>query len=193
MPITRQQKEKHVEEINNLISKSNMIIVWDYLGLSAEEFSNIRAILRNEEGFNKVYKNRVAKVAFKNSGKEEILEYLTGPSSFLFVESEDSKVLTELNKFIKDNEQIAFKAAYIDGEFYDTESLKEMAGLPSKNDLLSMLLSALQGTMRNLAYAISQVASKSPSQESATSEEKEEVKEEIKNIYKGENILWQLK
>ena len=180
MPITRKQKEEHVEEINNLISKSNMIIVWDYLGLSAEEFSNIRAILRNEEGFNKVYKNRVAKVAFKNSGKEEILEYLTGPSSFLFVESEDSKVLTELNKFIKDNEQIAFKAAYIDGEFYDTESLKEMAGLPSKNDLLSMLLSALQGTMRNLAYAISQVASKSPSQESATSEEKEEVKEEIK-------------
>lgn len=158
MPITRQQKEQHVAEIKDLISKSKIIIVWDYLGLTAHEISEIRVKIKNENAINKVYKNLIAKIAFKESGKEEILDSLKGPSSFLFIENEDSKALSELNKFIKGNDKLSFKAGYIDGEFYDKEGIAEIAGLPSKDDLLSMLLSALQGTMRNFAYALSQVA-----------------------------------
>ncbi len=181
MAITRQQKENHVAEIKDLLSKSNIVIVWDYLGLTAEEVSGIRSTIRNENAVNKVYKNRVAKIAFQESGKEEILDHLTGPSSFLFIEDEDSKALNELNKFIKENENLSFKAGYIDGEFYDAQGVTEIAGLPSKDDLLSMLLSALQGTMRNLAYAISQIAESAPADDSAAPVEEtatEEVKEE---------------
>ncbi len=167
MAITRKQKENHVAEIKDLLTKSNVVIVWDYLGLTAEEVSGIRTTIRNEQAVNKVYKNRVAKIAFKESGKEEILEHLTGPSSFLFIENDESKALNELNKFIKENDNLSFKAGYIDGEFYDAQGVAEIAGLPSKDDLLSMLLSALQGTMRNLAYAISQIAEMAPAGESA--------------------------
>ncbi len=167
MAITRKQKENHVAEIKDLLTKSNVVIVWDYLGLTAEEVSGIRTTIRNEKAVNKVYKNRVAKIAFKESGKEEILDHLTGPSSFLFIEDDESKALNELNKFIKENDNLSFKAGYIDGEFYDAQGVAEIAGLPSKDDLLSMLLSALQGTMRNLAYAISQIAEMAPAGESA--------------------------
>ncbi len=185
MAITRKQKENHVAEIKDLLSKNNIVIVWDYLGLTAEEVSGIRTTIRNEEAVNKVYKNRIAKIAFKESGKEEILEHLEGPSSFLFIENDESNALKELNKFIKENDNLSFKAGYIDGEFYDAEAVAEIAGLPSKDDLLSMLLSALQGTMRNLAYALSQIAESAPADEAATTEEPvveetatEEVKEE---------------
>ncbi len=174
MAITRTQKENHVQEIKDLISKSNIIIVWDYLGLNASEISEVRTSIRNNNGVNKVYKNRVAKVGFEQSGKNEILEHLVGPSSFLFIESDESNALAELNKFIKKNEGISFKAGYIDGEFYDAEAVAEIAGLPSKEDLLSMLLSALQGTMRNLAYALSQIAEQAPADTSATTTESKE-------------------
>ncbi len=184
MPITRTQKENHVAEIKDLLSNSNIVIVWDYLGLTAEEVSEIRTTIRNEQAVTKVYKNRIAKIAFKESGKEEILDHLTGPSSFLFIKDDESKALNELNKFIKENDNLSFKAGYIDGEFYDAQGVAEIAGLPSKDDLLSMLLSALQGTMRNLAYAISQIAESAPADDSAAAapavEETatEEVKEE---------------
>ncbi len=186
MAITRQQKENHVAEIKDLLSKSNIVIVWDYLGLTAEEVSGIRSTIRNEQAVNKVYKNRIAKIAFKESGKEEILEHLEGPSSFLFMENDESSALKELNKFIKENDNLSFKAGYIDGEFYDAQGVAEIAGLPSKDDLLSMLLSALQGTMRNLAYALSQIAESAPADETPAAEEPaveetattEEVKEE---------------
>lgn len=158
MPITRQQKEQHVAEIKDLISKSSIIIVWDYLGLTAHEISEVRAKLKEHKAINKVYKNLIAKIAFKESGKDEILDSLKGPSSFMFIEDINSKALGELNKFIKENDKLSFKAGYIDGKFYDKDGTAEIAALPSKDDLLSMLLSALQGTIRNLAYAISQVA-----------------------------------
>ncbi len=174
MAITRQQKENHVAEIKDLISKSNVIIVWDYLGLNSEDVSGIRAKLRDEQAVNKVYKNRIAKIAFKESGKEEVLDHLTGPSSFLFIGDEESKALSELNKFIKENDNLSFKAGYVDGEFYDAEAIAEIAGLPSKDDLLSMLLSALQGTMRNLAYSLSQVAAQMPADDSAAPAAQEE-------------------
>ena len=181
MPITRQQKENHVAEIKDLISKSNVIVVWDYLGLSATDISGVRAAIRNENAVNKVYKNRVAKIAFKDAGKEEIIDILEGSSSFLFIESDESNALKELNKYIKENDNISFKAGYIDGEYYDADAIAELAGLPSKEDLLSMLLSALQGTMRNLAYSLSQVAAQAPADDSVTLKEEtvtEEVKEE---------------
>ncbi len=171
MPITRQQKEQHVAEIKDLISKSSIIIVWDYLGLNAHEISEVRAKLKKSNAVNKVYKNLIAKIAFEESGKKEISESLKGPSSFLFIEDEDSNALRDLNKFIKENDKLSFKAGYIDGVFYDKEGVAEIAGLPSKDNLLSMLLSALQGTMRNLAYAISQINNEEPSNEDKTKKE----------------------
>ena len=171
MAITRNQKEIHVSEIKDLISRSKIIVIWDYLGLDAQELSDIRTTIRNANASNKVYKNRIASIAFKESGKEEIVAHLEGPSSFLFIEDENSNALKELHKFIKDNDKISFKAGYIDGKFYDTQLITEIAGLPSKDDLLSMLLSALQGTIRNLAFAVSQVAASMPA------EAVEEVKE----------------
>ena len=175
MAITRQQKENHVSEIKDLISKSKVIVIWDYLGLNAEEISDIRVSIRNENASNKVYKNTVASIAFKESGKEEIIKHLEGPSSFLFIEDEDSKALATLNKYVKNNDKISFKAGYIDGEFYDKEAITEIAGLPSKEDLLSMLLSALQGTIRNLAYAVSQIsATKEEKQDEVKTEDSEE-------------------
>ncbi len=180
MPITRQQKENHVAEIKDLISKSSIIVVWDYLGLNATDISGVRAAIRNENAVNKVYKNRVAKIAFKEAGKEEVLDILEGPSSFLFIESDESNALKELNKYIKENDNISFKAGYIDGEYYDAEAIAEVAGLPSKDDLLSMLLSALQGTMRNLAYSLSQVAAQLPADDSAAPSEEATATEEVK-------------
>ena len=181
MPITRQQKEQHVIEIKDLISKSNMIIVWDYLGLTASGISEIRTKLKEEKAVNKVYKNLIAKIAFKESGKEEILDSLSGPSSFLFIENADSSALSDLNKFIKENDNLSFKAGYIDGEFYDQEGITQIAGLPSKDVLLSMLLSALQGTMRNLAFVISQIAISLPA-DGSEKEVVQEVKEDIVEV-----------
>lgn len=159
MSINKQKKTLEIKEMEDFISKSSAIVVWNYEGTSAEEFSKLRKDVRNSSGLNKIYKNSLAEIAFKNKGKEEILGELKNSSSFLFTfDNTDSlKVLFDL---ISKNKKLSFKAGYVDGVYYDANKIKEIAGLPSKNVLLSMLLTALQGNIRNLAYSLSQIASK---------------------------------
>ena len=180
MALTRQQKEQQVQDIKANIEKAHTVIVWEYLGLKAEEVSELRNKITKAGAKNTVYKNRVAKVAFQEAGKEEILDQLTGSSSFLFTYDDNMESISALNEVAKEKDFVNFKGAYIEGEFYNAEKITEIAGLPSKDDLLSMLLSVLQGNLRNLAYSLSQVAEQQPADESAATveEAKEEPAEE---------------
>ncbi len=193
MALTRAQKEAQVTEIRENIQKAHTVVVWEYLGLKAEEIAILRNKISKAGAKNTVYKNRVAKVAFKEEGKEEIMDQLQGSSSFLFTFDDNMDSISELNKFVKERDEINFKGAYIEGVWHDAEQITAIAGLPPKTDLLSMLLSVLQGSMRNLAYSLKQVAEKMPAdgspapeevkeepakQEAPAEEAKEEVKEE---------------
>ena len=172
MALTRTQKEESVKELVNNISKAENIIVWEYHGTTAHEIADIRSNIKSKNGLNKVYKNRLAKIAFKESGKEEIMDILTGPNSFLFTFDNDEGSMKELANAVKANESLRFKGGYIEGQWYDADTVKEIANLPGKEDLLSMLLSVLEAPMRNLAYALSQVAEKAPAgEEPAPAEE----------------------
>lgn len=161
MAISKIVKEQQVIDIQNLVSKANSFIVWDYLGLTALELSILRSKISKIGGVNKVYKNRVAKIALENEGKNEILEYLLGPSSFLFILDDNLQSLKEILEIIKKNSgKIKFKAGYIEGEFLDEKGIMEQALLPSKNELLSILLSVLKANTRNLANLIYQISNK---------------------------------
>ena len=171
MALTRLQKEDSVKELAANISKAENIIVWEYHGTTAEEIAGIRKDIRDKSGLNKVYKNRLAKIAFKEAGKEEVLDILTGPNSFLFTFDGDEGSMKTLATAVKANESLKFKGGYIEGQWYDAETVTEIANLPGKEDLLSMLLSVLQAPLRNLAYSISQVAEQGPTEEAAPAEE----------------------
>ncbi|NOQ50408.1 MAG: 50S ribosomal protein L10 [Mycoplasmataceae bacterium] len=158
MAITKKQKIANVAELTELISNAKIIVVWEYLGLNANQQAKLRTNIRNSNGINKVFKNRLAKIAFTNSGKTEINDVLTGSSAFLFINNDEQTALKELYKVIKDNDKLNFKGGYINEVFYDAQKITEIAGLPAKDELLSLLLSALTGTIRNLAYSLDQVA-----------------------------------
>ena len=58
------------------------------------------------------------------------------------------------------NEALVVKGGLVDGEVRDEKYIKTLASLPSKEGMLSMLLSVLQAPIRNLAYSIKEVAGK---------------------------------
>lgn len=174
MALSRTQKEQSVAELTKKIQSAQNIIIWEYHGLDSETIGLFRSDILEKKGLNKVYKNRLAKIAFKAAGKEEVINALTGPNSFLFTDEEDEGSMKVLADLVKDNnEAISFKGGYIDGEYHNAESIQEIASLPGREDLLSMLLSVLQAPMRNLAYSLSLVAE----QESQKNEETPAVEE----------------
>ena len=91
---------------------------------------------------------------------EGIEEYLAGPNVYVFAKDATDGSLKVLTKFAKKNEEFVIKGGIIDGKVSTKEYVETIAALPSKEGLVSMLLSVLQAPMRNLAYSLSQVAEK---------------------------------
>ncbi|MNR43106.1 50S ribosomal protein L10 [compost metagenome] len=65
-----------------------------------------------------------------------------------------------LNDFAKKNDALEIKGGVVEGRVVGVDQIKALAELPSREGLLSMLLSVLQAPVRNFALAVKAVADK---------------------------------
>ena len=152
------QKESIVKEVSDLVSSNEATVVCEYRGLTVKQMSELRKILKKNNALALVYKNSL--VARATEGKPELGTYLAGPNLFVFCKDATNGSLKDLAKFSKKNEALVVKGGLVDGEVRDEKYIKTLASLPSKEGMLSMLLSVLQAPIRNLAYSIKEVAGK---------------------------------
>lgn len=152
------QKESIVKEVSDLVSSNEATVVCEYRGLTVKQMSELRKILKKNNALALVYKNSL--VARATEGKPELGTYLAGPNLFVFCKDATNGSLKDLAKFAKKNEALVVKGGLVDGEVRDEKYIRTLASLPSKEGMLSMLLSVLQAPIRNLAYSIKEVAGK---------------------------------
>ena len=152
------QKESIVKEVSDLVSSNEATVVCEYRGLTVKQMSELRKILKKNNALALVYKNSL--VARATEGKPELGTYLAGPNLFVFCKDATNGSLKDLAKFAKKNEALVVKGGLVDGEVRDEKYINTLASLPSKEGMLSMLLSVLQAPIRNLAYSIKEVARK---------------------------------
>ncbi len=160
-----EKKQELVNQIAEEIKESSSIIIADYRGLNVAQVTELRDNMRNEGLTFKVYKNSLVRRAMKQAGIEGLDEVLTGPNAIAFSKEDVVAPARVLNDFAKDNENLELKAGVIEGKVSSLEEVKAIASLPSRDGLLSMLLSVLTAPMRNTALAIKAVADQKSEQE----------------------------
>lgn len=153
------QKENVVSEVKELVKDTNNFVICEYRGLTVSEISGLRRDLSKLDAKANVYKNSLVSRATKDDFKD-LETYLSGPNLYIFLKDPTNGSLKTLTKFSKRNEALVIKGGVIDGNVKDADYIKTLASLPSKEGLVSMLLSVLQAPMRNLAYSLSQVSEK---------------------------------
>ncbi|MFS8631311.1 MAG: 50S ribosomal protein L10 [Bacillales bacterium] len=151
-------KKKIVEEITEKLNSSVSTIIVDYRGLNVSEITELRKQLREAGVEFKVYKNTLMRRAAEAVGLEGLTEFLTGPNAVAFSKEDVVAPAKILNEFAKKNEALEIKTGVIEGNIATLEQIKELAELPSREGLLSMLLSVLQAPMRNFALVVKAVA-----------------------------------
>lgn len=171
-----QEKKQIVEEIKEKIEKAQGVVLVDYRGLDVEELNELRRNYREAGVDYKVYKNTMMKFAFKDVGLEEFNQHLTGPNAIAFGFEDPVQPAKVTDEFAKEHEDLQMKAGIVDGKIIDVEKVKNLASLPSKEVLIAQTLgglnapiagfvNVLQGTMRNLVYALDAVREKQEGQE----------------------------
>ncbi|MBD7907540.1 50S ribosomal protein L10 [Sporosarcina gallistercoris] len=151
-------KQAVVTEIADKMKASASMVVVDYRGLNVAQATELRKQLREAGVEFKVYKNSMARRAAEASGLEGLNEHLTGPNAIAFSTEDVIAPARIINNFAKTNEALEIKAGVIEGAIASVEEVKALATLPSREGLLSMLLSVLQAPMRNFALATKAVA-----------------------------------
>jgi large subunit ribosomal protein L10 len=153
-----EQKQTIVDEIAGKLKSSVSTVVVDYRGLNVAEVTELRKQLR-EAGIDfKVYKNTLTRRAAEATELTGLNEVLTGPNAIAFSNEDVVAPAKILNDFAKKHEALEIKAGVIEGNIATVEEIKALADLPSREGLLSMLLSVLQAPIRNLALAAKAVA-----------------------------------
>ncbi|PFF31268.1 50S ribosomal protein L10 [Bacillus thuringiensis] len=151
-------KQQVVTEIADKLRASKSTIVVDYRGLTVSEATELRKQLREAGVEFKVYKNSLTRRAAESAEMAEINEFLTGPNAIAFSNEDVVAPAKVLNDFAKNHEALEIKAGVIEGKLVTLDEVKAIATLPSREGLLSMLLSVLQAPIRNLALATKAVA-----------------------------------
>ncbi|GIN58929.1 50S ribosomal protein L10 [Lederbergia ruris] len=153
-----EQKKQLVDEIKEKFQSSVSTVVVDYRGLTVGQVTELRKQLREAGIEFKVYKNTMTRRAAEAANLEGLGDALTGPNAIAFSTEDVVAPAKILNEFAKKNEALEIKAGVIEGNIASVEEVKALAELPSREGLLSMLLSVLQAPMRNLALATKAVA-----------------------------------
>lgn len=145
-------KAKVVEEIADVAKNSSSFILFDYRGLTAEESSNLRKLLRENDSNYKIWKNTLAKRAL-NSLDFNLDECLEGPSAMAF--SNDAIApIKALSNFAKEHPALEIKGGIVDGKVASLDEIKALSTIPSREGLLTMLAGGLIGTVRDLSIAL---------------------------------------
>ena len=141
-----------VDEITEVAKNNASFILFDYRGLTAEETSELRKILRESDSKYKVWKNTLTKRAL-DSLNYNLDDCLAGPSAIAY-SSDAIAPIKALSTFAKDHPALELKIGVIDGEIADKAKLAEYASLPSRDGLLTMLAGGMIGLVRDLSICL---------------------------------------
>lgn len=144
--MTRNEKTRIIESLATGFKESNAIAVCDYKGLSVKQLESLRLNARAANVKIQVVKNTLASIALKNAG----IDGLEFRDTNLFAWGEDQVALAKiLSKFATDtNGLFAIKTGFFEGKVVDCKHIDLVSKMPSRDELLGMLLSVWMGPAR---------------------------------------------
>jgi len=147
-----EKKSNTVDEIQNKIKESATIVLFEYRGLTVTETNKLRRELRDSESDFKVYKNTLTKRALDNLNYD-LGDNLNGPKAIAFGKDAIAPIKI-LSDFAKKHKALELKVGIVDGEVADTNMLKELASIPSREGLLTMFACGLLAIPKDFAICL---------------------------------------
>jgi len=142
--MNKQEKELFVADLKAKLEKSQGTFLVDFQGLDVEAINRLRNELRQSGAEFQVVKNRLLKLASKDTDTRVMEESMKGPSAVTFAYEDVVGPAKVLSNFANEFKKMDIKQGQISGRAFDGEGIKRLAQLPGREVLLSQALSAMQ-------------------------------------------------
>ena len=154
---TKAFKSEKIEALKAKIEKAQVAIVTEYKGFSVEEITKLRRSLQKDGGDYTVVKNTLAKLAVKDTPYEILTEKLVGPIALAFGYEDPVSPAKAVSNFIKETKKGVIIGAALDGKLLSEAETKELASLPSKDELYAKMLGCVNSPASGIVGSINAV------------------------------------
>ncbi|NNJ48053.1 MAG: 50S ribosomal protein L10, partial [Acidimicrobiia bacterium] len=149
--MARPEKVAVVEEIKEKLESAEAVFVTEYRGLTVGQQQELRRSLKKAEAEYKVFKMSLARRAAEESGLQDLLVWLDGPTAIAFSEGDPVPTAKSLKDFADSNENLVVKGGLLAGAILDAEAVRKLADIEPRDVLLAKLAGAMSAPMSKLA------------------------------------------
>ena len=146
------KKQEIIDEIKSRVQENATIVLFDYRGITDNEAKELRKALRETGSDYKVYKNTLMARALSDL-KIDLNSSLMGPSALAYGTDQIAPIKV-LSEFAKINQALVLKVGVVDGEISDATKLAELATIPSRDGLLTMLAGGMIAIAKDLSICL---------------------------------------
>lgn len=154
------QKKADVEALTKKMKEAKTIVAFDYIGLTVEQFTDLRRQLRAAGCEVQVIKNNISRRASEAAGYNDLAEFFKGPKAVAFSNSDVVAPAKIIYEFSKKCEVVQIKAGVVEGKVENEKGMIGLATLPSREALLTMLAMGMLQPLSQLAMGLHMLTEK---------------------------------
>src|SRR5580704_10936722 len=150
MALTKAKKAVQIDKLAHELEGSTSAIVGTFAKLTVSQDFELRKVVRGAGGRYRVLKNKLAARASKGTKVEKALQGLKGVSSVAYTSGDPVALAKALSTWMQENAEFTFKLGIIDGHVITVEEVKQLATMPSKEQIFAKLLFLINAPAQRL-------------------------------------------
>ena len=155
----RAEKTSVVADVRERFDEAEAVLVTEYRGLNVTQMTELRAALRDAEAIYKIYKNTLVRRALEEGFPESFVDMLVGPTALAFTDKNPGAAAKALKQFAAVNDALIIKGGLLNGEVLDEAQVRQLADLPSRDELLTSLAAGLAAPLQQMASMMNNLLS----------------------------------
>ena len=148
--MNREEKSELLAELNGIFNGAESVVVAEYIGLTVAEAEELRKKIREAGASLRVTKNRIARLALKDTKFEGLTDLFKGPVAMAYA-NDPIAACKACVQFAKENEKLVIVGGALSNKMLTMDEIKELASIPSMDELRAKLIGLLQAPASKLA------------------------------------------
>jgi large subunit ribosomal protein L10 len=140
--MNKESKKIYIEEMKKVFSSNDSVMIAQYQGLNVTELDELRKQLRDKGILFKVTKNRITKIAIKDSPVKDLEKFFIGPTAAA-MSSDPITTAKILTNFAKTHNKLKIVAGFMDGKVLDHKEVAIIATLPTLEEARAKIVGIL--------------------------------------------------
>ncbi|MDC1096649.1 50S ribosomal protein L10 [Pelagibacteraceae bacterium] len=157
--MNKEAKKIYIEEMKKNFTSNESVMIAQYQGLNVVELDELRKQLREKGILFKITKNRITKLAIKDSPVKDLEKYYKGPTATA-LSSDPITAAKILTKFAKSHKSLKIIAGFMDGKVLDEKEVAIIATLPTLDEARAKIVGILTAPAQKLIGILLAPASK---------------------------------